>query len=292
MIGSRSRKSSAAGSSLTATSTHRNRTKSLLRTLLAGLRLLIFALSLYKLGVYIYLVVTLKQNDVSLNANRLTRETLAILIISGTSVLWALITTILTCGGHSLSSIIMIVGDLLLMGAFIGVSILVNREDLRDCNRYAPLGAPRRDCRLTQASFAFAIALAVLYALAAIISAILFAHFRKARPFGPSPENGYHPEYNAVPRGKDRLSAADTRGYIPPMTTAGARTSALTDHSAYSGSTVAHPLHPSEGPIATGFTDPAAHNPVGGYEAYRAPVTRPEVAAAPAPNYKTNPNAF
>jgi hypothetical protein len=177
MMGSRSRKSSAAGSSLTATSTHRNHTKSLLRILLSGIRLLIFALSLYKLGVFTYLVVMLKRNHVSLYANRFTRETLAILIISGTSVLWALITTILTCGGHALSSIIMAAGDLLLMGAFIGVSILVSRENLIDCNRYAPLGAPMRNCKLTQASFGFAIALAVLYAIAALISAFLFAHF-------------------------------------------------------------------------------------------------------------------
>ena len=46
-----------------------------------------------------------------------------------------------------------------------------------------------------------------LSTLAAILSVLLAAAFRRARPFGPSPDNDYHVGYNQPPK---------RRGFITP----------------------------------------------------------------------------
>lgn len=270
----------------TTTTTRRSHPKPLLRTLLSAIRTLILLLSLYLLGLFIYLIVEITRSNTGITETRPNRETLAILIISGASSLWALFSFITTCFGHTKTGLVMVIVDLLYMGAFIGVSILLKSEGYRNCRALFPSGGARRDCNLLRAAFSFAIVLAVLYFLAMLLSALLARAFRKSRAYGPGPDNGYSAGNNPPPRGKHHRRRDEEIGYIPPMTSAPVAThghhnrhSAMTDNTQYTGNTVVGaPGTDSYNEVK--LNDPntvrgagmRAQTPVGGYEPYRKPV--------------------
>lgn len=289
MFGKR-KSSTRATAPTTTTSTRRSHPKPLYRILLSAIRTLILLLSLYMLGLFIYLIVEISRSDQGITSTRGNRETLAILIISGASSLWAFFSFLTTCFGHTKTGFLMVVVDLLYMGAFIGVSILLKSEGYRNCKALFPSGGQRRDCNLLRAAFAFAIALAVLYFLAMILSLLLALAFRKSRAYGPGPNNGYSTSHNPAPVGKKHRRDEEI-GYVPPMTTVapshGAhhthdrhnRHSAMTDNTAYTGNTVV-PAPGTDAYNEVKLNDPNTvrgsglrpHTPVGGYEPYRKPV--------------------
>ncbi|KAF8460072.1 hypothetical protein BDZ91DRAFT_799278 [Kalaharituber pfeilii] len=267
-----------------------------LRLTLLLLRVLILLCSLFILCLFIWWYVRRSKSS----------TTLAVLILAAISSGWALFSLVLTVIGHSKVVSVMALVDLVHVGALIAISILLRDQPGRSCG---PGGTSRRDCQLLKSAFGFAVGLAVLYAIVALLSLFLVRAFRKSRPFGPSPENDYQPSYNPAPKKRGYITPAlgTATGTSPTSATNDNRNSTYTtsstgDHRAAdadtsgllgsnAGTAYARPVHHSAyGPGATPYPSADTTRPVDGalttpdeprrthagmtqhtYESYRAP---------------------
>ncbi|KAI2621717.1 hypothetical protein GGR54DRAFT_599489 [Hypoxylon sp. NC1633] len=131
--------------------------------------------------------------------------------ISGIGLIYAALGLLLVCclAGHLLTSSIMILLDLCLVGAFIYVAS-ANRVGASNCNGRpdTALGAgnstdkPNNEnpsygtaCRMQSACFAVSIVAIVMFIISALLEMALIRHRRKERRFGPSPANNYTSGY-------------------------------------------------------------------------------------------------
>jgi len=174
-----------------------NHASPFLRTLLLVVRIILLLCSLYLLGLFIFRYIRRSKSA----------STLVILILSGVSTLWSFLSLFSTCFGHTKVSGFNSLVDAVHVGAMIAISILLRRYAKNVCSGMSGKGL--RDCNMLRAAFGMAVGMAVLYAIATLFSIFLLSAFRRGRPYGPSPENGYHSDNNPSPSNR-------RRGYITP----------------------------------------------------------------------------
>lgn len=176
----------------------------ILRLVNSLLRVLVTLLAAYILAVSIYHIQRIVKEGFSPS-----NAFYAIIVISGVAVIWGLCSILGSFLPHWIFAPILLF-DLLLMGGFIAISILLRRAANARCqsatfNNYA-VGAyslwtkhstspyihrPRIRCNLDKAAFGIAVATAVIFALLALMSFVLFQNHRRNRAFGPGPANSY-----------------------------------------------------------------------------------------------------
>ncbi|RPB16241.1 hypothetical protein P167DRAFT_542049 [Morchella conica CCBAS932] len=217
----------------------------LLKTLSMLLRVLQLILALFIVGVASFNVYQFSHNRLGLTNGRsgqLPHALYAVEVISCVGALFALFTLLTTCFGHKKLFVLITAFDLLLMGGFIAISILLRGSAHQSCRSvtWNPLvskgtnnlpaaffssssfststtttgrtrAPPRLICNLLKASFAFAIALAVLFALTMVLSYLALRAYQKQRAFGP--RGGYG---KGARESEETAMTGTTAGYDAP----------------------------------------------------------------------------
>ncbi|KAH7122255.1 hypothetical protein B0J11DRAFT_531036 [Dendryphion nanum] len=173
---------------------------------------LAFCCSALILGVYSYFLSVLADRN-----GLIENWTKAVTGMSGAAVLYTAFAILFTCclGGKSFFAFLAIVLNVLFTGAMVAIAVLT-RDGAQNCSGVVdtPIGRGQSGakqgfgsdgqgnqityavslgtaCRLNSASFAVAIAGALLFLIAALVQVALGRHHKKEKRFGPSPANNY-----------------------------------------------------------------------------------------------------
>ncbi|KAI5845272.1 hypothetical protein DFP73DRAFT_49581 [Morchella snyderi] len=213
----------------------------LLKTLSMLLRVLQLILALFIVGVASFNVYQFSRNHLRLTNGRsgqLPDALYAVEVISCVGVLFALFTLLTTCFGHKKLFVLITAFDFLLMGGFIAISVLLRGSAHQTCRsvNWSPAvskgtnnlpaaffrsssttaartrASPRLLCNLTKTSFAFSIALAILFALTMVLSYLALRAYKKQRAFGP--RGGYGGK--ATRESEETAMTGTTAGYDAP----------------------------------------------------------------------------
>ncbi|KAF3905932.1 hypothetical protein ABW21_db0201000 [Orbilia brochopaga] len=176
--------------------------------------------TLYNTGCTTYFIVKLSDR------NQITGKALAVEIISAAGFLWASFVLVFSICllQKSFFQYFTVLGDLLFIGGFVAVTILLRDAWNGACNsRRQPVPWLERagdnistNCQLVKGIFIVSIALSVLFLLSVLTSFLAHRHAKKERAFGPSPSNNYTSGRGKRSRSRDLETAAMTGPSLAP----------------------------------------------------------------------------
>ncbi|KAK6519244.1 hypothetical protein TWF281_003080 [Arthrobotrys megalospora] len=179
--------------------------------------------TLYNTGCTTYLVIGLS------NRNLMSGRVHAVEIISAAGLAWSIFALVSSIWllQKSFFQFLTIVGDVLFVGGFITISVLLRDSVDGDCNDnnllvpWLQRGGPNlnANCHIIKGIFIVSIILCVLFFLTVLTALLAHRSSKKDRAYGPSPSNNY--TYGRGKRNKNRdLETAAVAGpaLAPPLT--------------------------------------------------------------------------
>lgn len=177
--------------------------------------------TLYNTGCCTYFVIQLSKRNI------LNGRPLAVEIISAAGLLWSAFILVFTICllQKSFFQFFTIIGDLLFMGGFIAIAILLRNSFNGNCSNNRTLvpwlerGGPNliANCRLIKGIFIVSIVLAFLFFLTLLAAFLAHRSTKKDRAFGPSPSNNYTSGRGKKHKG-DTEAALAGPALVPPVT--------------------------------------------------------------------------
>ncbi|KAK6333976.1 hypothetical protein TWF696_002487 [Orbilia brochopaga] len=176
--------------------------------------------TLYIAGCTTYFIVELSKQ------NRITGKALAVEIISAAGFLWASFVLIFSICllQKSFFQFLTVLGDLLFIGGFVTITILLRDAWNGTCNNRRQ-NVPwleragsniSTNCQLVKGIFIVSIALCALFLLTLLTSFLAHHHSKKDRAYGPSPANNYTSGRGKRSRSRDLETAAMTGPALAP----------------------------------------------------------------------------
>ncbi|KAJ6262658.1 hypothetical protein Dda_3470 [Drechslerella dactyloides] len=176
--------------------------------------------ALYNTGCVTYFIVELSKK------NQITGKALAVEIISAAGLLWASFVLVFSICllQKSFFQFFTVLGDLLFIGGFVAVTILLKDAWNGKCNNRRQ-NVPwleragsniSTNCQLVKGIFIVSIALSVLFFFTLLTSFLAHSHAKKDRAYGPSPANNYTSGRGKRSRSRDLETAAMTGPALAP----------------------------------------------------------------------------
>lgn len=177
--------------------------------------------TLFATGCTTYFIVGLS------NRNLINGRALAVEIISAAGLVWSVFALVFSICllQKSFFQFFTVFGDILFVGGFIAVAVLLRNAWDGDCNatngtvRWLDRGGRNlvANCRIVKGIFIVAIVLCLLFFLTVLTSFLAHRNSKKDRAYGPSPANNY--TYGRGNRNKNRDLETNSGGpaLVPPV---------------------------------------------------------------------------